>query len=86
MRSTISTFLMISLLGAGIGIEGCKKKVQPGEVKDEALAEGRTADSFQPADEDYFHDMDGGISLPSEEIKGRNATLSRVWRAPSGSR
>ena len=38
---------------------------------------GRTAESFPPADEDYFHDMDGGIALSPDEVKGRNMWL--VW-------
>src|ERR1044071_2975856 len=45
---------------------------QPGEVQDEALAAGRSADSFSAADEDYFHDMDRGQTLSVHEIKGRN--------------
>jgi hypothetical protein len=52
---------------------------RPGHVKDEALLAGRDASSFNAADEDYFHDMDGGIHLEPEEIKGRNTWL--VWSA-----
>lgn len=33
--------------------------------------------SFPAADEDYFHDMDGGLALTPEQIKGRNMWL--VW-------
>src|SRR5947208_5184088 len=50
-----------------------------GDVLDEALAGGRTSQSFLAADEDYFHDMDGGIQLTPEEIKGRNTWI--VWTA-----
>ena len=50
---------------------------QPGEVQDEARRAGRPASSFPAADEDYFHDMDGGIALTADEIKGRNMWL--VW-------
>jgi cytochrome c2 len=46
-------------------------------VMDEARQAGRAAQSFPPADEDYFHDMDGGISLTPDEVKGRNMWL--VW-------
>jgi hypothetical protein len=46
-------------------------------VQDEARRAGRAAGSFPAADEDYFHDMDGGISLTSDEIKGRNTWI--VW-------
>ena len=33
-----------------------------GNVKDEALCVGRTADSFPAADDDYFRDMDNGAT------------------------
>jgi hypothetical protein len=46
-------------------------------VLDEARRAGRTVDSFPAADEDYFRDMDGGIALSPEEVKGRNMWL--VW-------
>ena len=50
---------------------------RPGQVLDEARAAGRDAASFPAADEDYFHDMDGGVALTPDEIKGRNMWL--VW-------
>src|SRR5580658_1141185 len=49
----------------------------PGHVLDEARTAKRDAASFPLASEDYFHDMDGGIALSPEEIKGRNMWL--VW-------
>jgi hypothetical protein len=52
---------------------------RPGHVKDEALLSGRDTSSFPAADEDFFHDMDGGLSLSPEEIKGRNTWI--VWSA-----
>src|SRR5579864_1810276 len=63
------------------------RQPRPGHVKDEALRAGRDASSFKAADEDYFHDMDGGIDLtvgaPANDkralIKGRNTWL--VWTA-----
>lgn len=48
-----------------------------GKVKDEALLAGRMADSFPPADEDYFKEMDRGIQLSPDEVKGRNTWV--VW-------
>src|SRR5947208_15984595 len=48
-----------------------------GQVLDEAKAAGRDAASFPAASEDYFHDMDGGIALGADEIKGRNTW--RLW-------
>ena len=50
---------------------------KPGQVLDEAKAAGRDAASFPAAAEDYFHDMDGGIALSPEEVKGRNTW--NVW-------
>ena len=50
---------------------------RPGTVRDEAMLAGRTASSFPAADEDYFHDMDGGLPLTKEQIQGRNMWL--VW-------
>ncbi|HUB64888.1 MAG TPA: hypothetical protein VL996_10685 [Methylocella sp.] len=48
-----------------------------GPLADEAQRAGRDAASFPQADEDYFHDMDNGVALSPEEIKGRNMWL--VW-------
>ena len=50
---------------------------QPGHVLDEAMQAGRQANSFPAADEDYFHDMDGGVRLTPDEVKGRNTWI--VW-------
>src|SRR5215204_1475225 len=52
---------------------------QAGQVLDEARVAQRDASSFPAADEDHFHDMDGGVQLTSEEIKGRNTWI--VWTA-----
>ena len=57
-------------------LAGCSKD-RSGQVLDEASRAGRTAASFPAADEDYFHDMDGGVALTPEEIKGRNTWI--VW-------
>ena len=38
---------------------------------------GRDVASLPAADEDYFHDMDGGVALTADEVKGRNMWL--VW-------
>ncbi len=68
----LATLLCLTLLS------GCgERQPQPGHVLDEAMRAGRSADSFHAADEDYFHDMDGGIALTPDEIKGRNMWL--VW-------
>jgi hypothetical protein len=59
------------------GLAGCKKSPEPGQVLDEARSAGRAPSSFPAADEDYFHNMDGGIALTADEIKGRNMWI--VW-------
>ena len=60
-------------LGFGIflGVAGCNRP------KDEAAVAGLSADHFKHADENYFHDMDNGVALTPDEIKGRNMWL--VW-------
>src|SRR5271169_6239034 len=62
------------LLMATIGL-GSLARAQA--VIDEARQAGRAAQTFPAADEDYFHDMDGGIQLTPDEVKGRNMWL--VW-------
>lgn len=56
---------------------GCQRQPRPGTVQDEALRAHRDVASFPAAGEDYFHDMDGGLPLTPEQIKGRNMWL--VW-------
>jgi hypothetical protein len=71
-------FIVSVLLIIGVVLAGCgKKSPEPGTVLDEALMVGRTADTFPAADEDYFHDMDGGTPLSVNEVKGRNTWI--VW-------
>jgi hypothetical protein len=60
-----------------LALAGCNPGPQAGSVQDEARLAGRAATSFPAADEDYFHAMDGGISLTADEIKGRNMWM--VW-------
>ena len=52
----------------------CSRQSQPkpGTVLDEARKANRPASSFPAADEDYFHDMDGALSLTPDEIKGNS--------------
>lgn len=50
-----------------------------GHVKDEAMLAGLKPEDFKAADEDYFHDMDGGATLTADEVKGRNTWI--VWTA-----
>ena len=46
-----------------------KEKPQPGTVKDEALLAGRDAASMPGADEDYYADMDYGLTKNPEAIR-----------------
>ena len=45
--------------------------------KDEAQTVGVRDDTLVQADEDYFHEMDDGVALTPDEVKGRNMWL--VW-------
>jgi hypothetical protein len=70
-------FACAATLAAGI-VAGCDvNQPDTGTVLDEAMQVKRTASSFPAADEDYFHDMDGGIALTRAEAQGRNTWL--VW-------
>ena len=64
-------------LASALCVTGCASDGKPGQVKDEAMRAGRTAESFPAADEDYFHDMDGALPLTREEVQGRN--MWNVW-------
>lgn len=83
---SITLFVLVAAVTVGYFVWRSHHPL-PGHVKDEALLAGRTASTFVAADEDYFHDMDGGIDLtlaaPSQDkkalIKGRNSWI--VWSA-----
>ena len=68
----------MAVLAVSVAATACgASQPRPGTVKDEALRANRTAQSFPAADEDYFRDMDGGLSFTADEIKGRN--MWNVW-------
>lgn len=72
----VITFIILSI--SMIATSGCgKKQPDPGTVLDEARVANRAPSSFPAADEDYFHDMDGAITLTTDEVKGRNTWI--VW-------
>lgn len=73
------TFLKRSLAGLAMLVASCAVTLNPGPgpVRDEAMVAGRSSGSFPAADEDYFHDMDGGVALTPDEVKGRNTWI--VW-------
>src|SRR4051812_35927464 len=61
-----------------IALPGCHPKEQPSDlILDEARAVKRDVASLPAADEDYFHDMDGGVALSPDAVKGRNTW--NVW-------
>src|SRR4051812_13436157 len=70
----------IALVAAMAGCRGTTGvRGIPGHVYDEAHIANRGPETFHAADEDYFHDMDGGPALSAEEVKGRNTWI--VWTA-----
>jgi hypothetical protein len=71
IRVAACLFVAVAALAA------CHSGPRPGQVLDEARLAGRSAESFNHADEDYFHDMDNGVALTPDEIKGRNMWL--LW-------
>src|SRR5215469_8490237 len=78
MKLLTAALLRSSILLFSVGaLTGFDSSPRPGQVLDEARAVGRAAASLSPADEDYFHDMDGAVALTGDEIKGRNTWL--VW-------
>ena len=77
MTGLRSKWLWLVACVALIMLFGCSKGAEPGHVQDEARLAGRAPASFPAADEDYFHDMDGGMALTADEVKGRNMWI--VW-------
>jgi hypothetical protein len=69
--------LIVTLVLATVGAAACQKQGKPGHVLDEAARAHVTAAQLKAADDDYFHDMDNGISLSKPEIEGRNTWI--VW-------
>jgi len=69
------TVILVAMLLIAGG--GKPQTSETGKILDEAQRAGREAASFPQADEDYFHDMDNGVALTLEEIKGRNMWI--VW-------
>jgi hypothetical protein len=65
------------LVGLHAACRGGAGKAGSGNVLDEARLANRAAESFPAAGEDYFRDMDGGITLTADEAKGRNTWI--VW-------
>ena len=76
IRFAISARSAASVLGCLL-LAACNDPPISGHVLDEARRRAATPPRFPAADEDYFHDMDGGIALTPDEVKGRNMWI--VW-------
>jgi hypothetical protein len=68
---------LVPALWLAFACAGFAGQAQAQKVVDEARQAGRAASTLPAADEDYFNDMDGGIALTPDEVKGRNMWL--VW-------
>jgi hypothetical protein len=71
MRKLFVPVLILTLVIIG-GLVGCtlvKNKLQAGHVQDEAMLAGRDAASLAGADEDYYADMDYGLTKNPEGIR-----------------
>jgi hypothetical protein len=85
-NSYFRPFVVVVLAISLVVLWACASGGAPGpvgEIKDEALDANppRLAESFQFADEDYFHDMDqtkdGPLQLSRSQVQGRNMWM--VW-------
>jgi hypothetical protein len=76
IRNPTRVFSWIALL-AILLLQGCSDEPKPGQVVDEARLAGRAANTFKHSDAPYFHDMDGAVTLTTQEEAGRNMWL--VW-------
>lgn len=70
MKKLLWLILIIILILVGISIYAHYRKdhPDPGTVKDEAMLAGRTAESLPGADEDYYADMDYGVTAKHPEM------------------
>src|SRR3984957_149352 len=75
-RRIVAAFTVVAVAAIAVYLNTGPRS---GHVIDEAKLSQRDAGSFPAADEDYFRDMDGGVALSPDEIKGRNTWL--VWTA-----
>ena len=69
--------VVVLLAIGGVGFHRWRTRPGPGRMLDEARLTGRV--TFAPPDEDYFHNVDGGLDLALDEIEGRNTWM--VWSA-----
>ncbi len=74
--SVLGSIAVAVLLGAVLALAGCAKKPSPcgkgkGNIKDEALCAGRSAETLPGADDDYLADMDYGVTKNPQEVAAR---------------
>ncbi|HVN05943.1 MAG TPA: hypothetical protein VMT86_16085 [Bryobacteraceae bacterium] len=79
MKKVLIVLVLLLVVVGGVLLLTWWRNPKIGHVKDEALLAGRAAADFKAADEDYFHEMDNGVKLSTDEIKGRNTWI--VWTA-----
>ncbi len=79
-RDKASRAIPAALLCAVL-LAGCPRAERPPvhRVVDRAAAAGKTVADFPQSAVDYFHDMDGGVALSPDEVRGRNTWM--VWTA-----
>ena len=68
MKRVLKFITVVLIIVAAVALFHWWQRPKSGEVKDEALLAGVNADYFKAADVDYFHDMDGGVKLTTDEI------------------
>jgi cytochrome c5 len=69
--------MILAVILCAAALAACSRQ-QPAVV-DAAKAAGKTAADFPQSAADYFKDMDGGIALTPDEVKGRNTWMT--WTA-----
>jgi hypothetical protein len=69
--------LLAGILAVSTVVFAPHAQAQPAAPVDEAKRANRDVSSFPQAKQDYFRDMDNGVSLSDEEVQGRNMWL--LW-------
>jgi hypothetical protein len=77
MKKIVIVTVLLLVVVAGAYAITWWRSPKIGHVQDEAQLAGLKADYFKAADENYFQDMDNGVALMPDEVKGRNTWI--VW-------
>jgi len=75
MKTIGRLLIVLIVVVGGVVLYFSLRDIFPAE--DEAMLAGKTTADFPQATADYFKDMDGGIDLTADEIKGRNTWM--IW-------